>query len=91
MTASSSRSVHSPLSQGSYSNDIEGILTTKDGEKIITALPSTMLEATETAEGGEVIALPEGMLERRNSVRSERRRAKFIECLNEEIVQMGRF
>lgn len=37
----------------------------------------------------ELVTLPEGLLERKSSVRTMRRKVKFIDCLGEEVVQMG--
>jgi hypothetical protein len=37
----------------------------------------------------EIVAIAEGLLERKSSVRTMRRKAKFIDCLGEDVVQMG--
>ena len=60
---------------------------TADGS--MPALAAKEADGAQQSQTDDIVRLPEGMLERKSSIRTERRRAKFIECLNEEVVQMG--
>lgn len=71
--------------------DIDAVVASVTGDGVITAVPIENAEGIAAGQTEEVVTLPEGMLERKSSIRTERRRTKFIECLSEEVVQMGGF
>lgn len=72
--------------------DTTNAIVAVDG--IVTNLPASSdqfdARAIDLPPGRDVVFLNE-TLERRRSVRSERRKAGFIKCLREEVVPMGRF
>lgn len=59
---------------------------------IVTNLPASSdkfdARSLDVPAGSEVVVLSDVNLERRQSIRSERRKAGFIKCLNEDVVRM---
>lgn len=59
---------------------------------IVTNLPASSdkfdARSLDVPAGSEVVVLSDPSLERRQSIRSERRKAGFIKCLNEDVVRM---
>jgi hypothetical protein len=69
--------------------EVNAMVASVAGDGVVTATPVKYVNGVMTSPATEVVTLPEGMLERKSSIRSDRRRKKFIECLNEDVVHMG--
>lgn len=74
----------------SNGQDIDAVVASVTGDGALTTIPVKHADRLPAGQTDEVVTLPEGMLDRKSSIRTERRRTKFIECLNEEVVQMDK-
>lgn len=79
-----------PRSKNVPSIDTTNAVVAVDG--VVTNLPASSEQFDASSldvSDRRVVVLSDPVVERRQSVRSERRKAGFIKCLREEVVRMG--